>query len=151
MAEQRADRPYAQFNFLVQITPGASSDKAEAGFQEVSGLGMEITHADYRAGNYKFNAPIKVQGTFKVNDVTLKRGVIGVLDLYGWLDSVRTGGLDLRTVTIKLQSEDRSKVAQQWVLSNARPVKYTGPALNGKGTDVAVEELVLACEMIDLS
>jgi hypothetical protein len=29
-------------------------------------------------------------------------------------------------------------------------MKYTGPALNGKGTDVAVEELVLAAERIDL-
>ena len=33
-------------------------------------------------------------------------------------------------------------------LKGARPIKYTGPALSGKATDVAVAELVLACEDI---
>ncbi len=55
----------------------------------------------------------------------------------------------LRTVTIQLLSEDRNTVAMEWKLSNARPMKYTGPSFNGKGTDIAVEELVLACERIE--
>ena len=37
-------------------------------------------------------------------------------------------------------------MAVGWKLIKARPMKYTGPSLNGKGTDVAVEELVLASE-----
>jgi hypothetical protein len=37
-----------------------------------------------------------------------------------------------------------------WTLVNARPLRYTVPALNAKtGTEVAVEEMVLSCE--DLS
>jgi phage tail-like protein len=113
---------------------------------------MEITVAEYRAGNEKDNAPRKITGTYKVPDVTLKRGVIGSLDLYQWLDLVRSGAQDaLRTITIQLQSEDRSTVAQEWKLTNARPIKYTGPSLSGKGTDVAVEELVLACERIEMA
>lgn len=150
MATLRA-RPYSQFNFLIDIGAG-DTNAVPAGFQEVSGLGMEITVAEYRAGNEKDNIARKITGIYKVPDVTLKRGVIGSLDLYGWLNEVRNGNQNaLRTVTIQLQNEDHSEIAQEWKLTNARPIKYTGPSLNGKGTDVAVEELVLACERIDIT
>lgn len=148
MATER-DRPYSQFNYLVDV--GGGTEGAKAGFQEVSGLGLEITVAEYRPGNQKDNAPMKVTGLYKVPDVTLKRGVIGATDLYKWIDEVRNGKQDQRkTVTIQLQNEDRSAVVMTWKLSEARPIKYTGPSLNGKGTDVALEELVLACERIDI-
>ena len=55
-----------------------------------------------------------------------------------------------KAVTIKLMAEDRETVAVTWKLVNARPMKYTGPALNGKGTDLAIEELVLSSERIEL-
>ncbi|MBN1608920.1 MAG: phage tail protein [Polyangiaceae bacterium] len=152
MAVER-ERPYSQFNFRVEIENGPDAGSTRAGFQEVSGLGMEITIAEYRNGNELDNAPRKITGTYKVPDVTLKRGVIGDLEtLYQWIDQVRNGSQEaLRTVTIQLQSEDRSgEAVQEWALRNARPTKYTGPTLSGKGTDVAIEELVLACERIEL-
>jgi phage tail-like protein len=148
MATKR-DRPYSQFNYLVSFGP--SEDSVEAGFQEVSGLGWEQTPAEYRNGNEPINAPRKINGLFKVPDVTLKRGVIGTTEIYGWVNSVRNGDqTDLRDVTIKLLSEDRAATAVTWTLRNARPMKYTGPSLNGKGNEVAVEELVLSCEDISL-
>ena len=151
MAVER-ERPYSQFNFRVVIDGGPDAASARAAFQEVSGLGLEITVAEYRGGNFKDNTPIKVTGTYKVPDVTLKRGVIGELEtLYNWINDVRNGSQTaLRTVTIELQSEDHTQTVQSWKLTNARPTKYTGPSLSGKGTDVAIEELVLASERIDL-
>ena len=149
MAEFR-ERPYSQFNFWVDLGTG-DTESPQAGFQEVSGLGMEITVAEYRTGNEKDNAARKITGTYKVPDVTCKRGVIGSLDLYDWLDKVRSGSEDsLRTVKIHLRSEDRTTTVQTWKLTNARPIKYTGPSFNAKGTDVAIEELVIASERIDL-
>jgi len=145
------ERPYSQFNYLVDLGTG-DTDSAKAGFQEVSGLGMELTVTEYRNGNEKINASRKINSTYKVPDVTLKRGVIGETDLYEWLKTVHDGKQDesLRNVTIQLLSEDRSSVAVTWKLANARPMKYTGPSLNGKGTDVAIEELVLSCEDIEM-
>ena len=144
------DRPFSQFNFLVSWD-GLDPQTPQAGFQEVTGLGMEITVAEYRGGNEKDNAPRKINGTYKVPDVTLKRGVLGADDLYLWLNQVRDGSQDaLKTVTVELLAEDRGTTASTWVLSGARPIKYTGPSLNGKGTDIAIEELVLSCERIDL-
>lgn len=156
MAAKR-DRPYSQFNFQVQIG-GDNGTGVNAGFQEVSGLGTEIHVAEYRAGNWSDNSPIKVQGSYKVSDVTLKRGVIGELaTLHEWLKAVRDGtptqdGTDiLKQVTIILLAEDRVTPVQTWTLKKARPMKYTGPSLTGKGTDVAIEELVLASEHIEVS
>jgi phage tail-like protein len=139
------ERPYSAFNFLVNFGPDKRDPKA--GFQEVAGLGMEITVQEYRAGNKKGNAPDKITGVYKVPDVTLKRGVMGDDTLYLWLDQVRGGAQEasLRSVTIELLSEEGEAV-QTWSLKGARPIKYTGPALSGKATDVAVDELVLACE-----
>lgn len=147
------DRPYSQFNFRVSLgTNAPGPDDFKAGFQEVAGLSMEIHVAEYRAGNSKENSPVKVTGSYKVGDVTLKRGVIGDLaTLYTWIDAVRNGDqTQLQTVTIQLMDEQRQNPVQQWVLTNARPIKLTGPALTGKGTDVAIEEVVFAAERIDL-
>lgn len=151
MAVER-DRPYGQFNFRVVIENGPDAESMRAAFQEVTGLGLEVTVAEYRGGNFKDNTAMKVTGTYKVPDVTFKRGVIGDLDtLYVWLDQVRNGSQTaLRTVTVELRSEDHATVAQAWKLTNARPTKYTGPSLSAKGTDVAVEELVMAAERIEL-
>jgi phage tail-like protein len=151
MAVER-ERPYGQFNFRVVIENGPDAASTKAAFQEVAGLGMEITVAEYRGGNAGDNTVTKVTGTYKVPDVTLKRGVIGDLStLYDWINQVRNGSQTaLRTVTIEMQSEDHTQTVQAWKLTNARPTKYTGPTFNGKGTDVAIEELVLASERIDL-
>jgi phage tail-like protein len=154
MPTQPRERPFNQFRFQVDLGPdGPKTTDFKAGFQEVAGLGMEIHVAEYRAGNDPENAPLKITGTYKVNDVTLKRGVIADLKtLYEWIDNVRNGSqTQLRTVRVQLMDDAGKNVVQQWALTNARPIKYTGPALTGKGTDVAIEELVLAAEKIQLS
>lgn len=153
MAERDTGLPYSQFNFLVNLGDG-DTDSPRAGFQEVSGLGVEVNVAEYRAGNHPENSAQKIYGTYKVTDVTLKRGLIGAVDLFNWVKDVREGkqGPDVRrTVTITLQSEDRQTVAAVWKLLRAFPTKYTAPTLNGNGTDLAIEELTLACERIDMS
>ena len=149
MAELR-DRPYVQFNFLVDLGTG-NTEGPEAGFQEVSGIGMEVTVSEYRNGNEKENSVRKITGLNKASDVTLKRGVIGSLDLYRWLDEIRSGSQNsLRNVTIQLQSEDHTKVVQTWKLMRARIIKHTSGPFNAKGTDVAMEELVLAYERLEM-
>lgn len=146
MATERTN-PYGTFNFLVDLGTGDTAS-VKAGFQEVSGLNTEVTSADYRNGNEAVNHVRKINGLYKVGDITLKRGLMGALDLYQWIVAVRTGDLSAqRSVTIQLRDESGANTVMTWRLTNARPTKYTGPSLNGKtGTDVAIEELVLSCE-----
>jgi phage tail-like protein len=150
MAVKR-ERPYAQFNFLVDLGTG-TTEGVDAGFQEVSGLGMEVTVSEYRNGNEKENSVRKITGMNKVTDVTLKRGVIGSLNLYQWLDQIRNGDQNaLRTVVIQLQNEDHTAVVSEWRLLRARITKHTSGPLNAKGTDVAMEEMTLAYERLEMS
>jgi phage tail-like protein len=145
------ERPYVQFNFLVDLGDG-KTDGPEAGFQEVSGIGMEVTVAEYRNGNEKENSVRKITGLNKSTDVTLKRGVIGSLNLYTWLNQIRNGDQTAyRTVVIQLQNEDHTAVVQEWKLLRARIIKHTSGPLNAKGTDVAMEELVLAYERLEMA
>jgi phage tail-like protein len=149
MAVQR-DRPYVQFNFLVDLGSGVT-DGPQAGFQECSNIGMEVTVAEYRTGNMKENSVQKITGINKATDVTMKRGVIGSLDLYQWLDQIRNGDQKaFRTVTVSLQNEDHTQVVQQWKLLRARVIKHISGPLNAKGTDVAMEELTLAYERLQM-
>lgn len=144
------DRPYVQFNFHVNLGDGVTNTP-QAGFQEVSGIGMEVTITEYRPGNYAFNNVIKTAGLNKATDVTMKRGVIGSLDLYRWLDDVRNGSATgLRTVTVELKNEDRSQTVQTWRLINARIMKHVSGPFNAKGTDVALEELTLSYERLEM-
>jgi phage tail-like protein len=149
MAVQR-ERPYVQFNFLVDLGTG-NTDGADAGFQEISNVGMEVTVAEYRNGNEKENSVRKITGLNKATDVTMKRGVIGSLTLYGWLNDIRNGNqAALRTVTIQLQSEDHTQVVQTWKLLRARIIKHISGPFNAKGTDVALEELTLSYERLEM-
>jgi len=144
------DRPYVQFNFLVDLGTG-STDGIEAGFQEVTGIGMEVTVSEYRVGNHKENSVMKITGMNKSTDVTMKRGVIGSLNLYTWLDQIRNGDQKaFRTVTIHLQNEDHTQTVATWKLLRARIIKHTSGPFNAKGTDVAMEELVLAYERLEM-
>jgi phage tail-like protein len=144
------DRPYHQFNFLVDLGDG-NTEGPDAGFMEVSAIGMETAVVEYRNGNSKENQVIKLTGLTKVNDVTLKRGVIGSLRLYQWLDQIRNGDANaLRTVTVQLTSEDHSAVVQTWKLLRARIVKHTSGPFNAKANEVAIEEMVLAYERLEM-
>lgn len=146
MAEQR-DNPYIAFNFLVNLGTGDTGG-VQAGFQEVSGLNIDIKVADYRNGNEPVNHVRKVVGMHSFGDVTLKRGLIGALDLWGWIAQMRDGNqAAARNVTIQMLDEAHNQTVMTWRLTNARPMKYTAPSLNAKsGTEVAIEELVLSVE-----
>lgn len=144
------DRPYAQFNFIVDLGSG-TTDGPEAGFQECSQIATSVDVIEYRNGNDRDPSPRKINGLTHVSDVTLRRGVIGSLALFTWLEQVSTGDpAGVRDVTIQLQSEDRSVVAMTWRLRRARIVRHASGPFHGRGRDVAVEEITLAYERLEI-
>ena len=139
--------PYGAFNFTVSFDNG----EVFGGFSDVSGLGTEVTVAEYRYGNDKENHVRKVAGVHKVSDVTLKRGILDSKTLFDWIKDTRVKGPDAqKSVTITLQDESHQAV-QSWVLRGVIPMKYTGPTLAAKGGgEVAMEEVVLSAEAMEL-
>src|SRR6059058_191317 len=104
------DNPYGAFNYIVALG-GDQGDGGEGaivgGFSDVSGLGMEVSYSEYRNGNERFNTTRKVPNTHKLDDVTLKRGLVGSDDLFAWIKTVRDGTADPRQITISLLDEAR--------------------------------------------
>jgi phage tail-like protein len=144
------ESPYAQFNFLVDLGTGAT-DGPEAGFQEVGPLASTVDVIEYRNGNDRTNSPRKLSGLRRVADVTLKRGLIGTLQLVQWLDQVGNGDpAGVRNVIIHLQNEDHTAIVMTWKLIGARIVRHSSGPLNARGTDVAIEEMTLAYERLEL-
>jgi phage tail-like protein len=147
----REERPYSQFNFLVDLSQDGMDPRSySGGFQEVSGISTEVTVSEYRNGSDKDNGVRKVPGLNKVGDVTFKRGVIGALTAFSILNDIRNGvQRPVRDITVTLMSENHTPVLE-WRLLNARVTKCTYGPLNAKGNDVAMEELVVSCERLEM-
>ena len=142
------DRPYAQFNFLVDLGTG-DTDGPRAGFQECSQIGMSVDVIEYRNGNEKANEVRKLTGLARYPDVTLRRGIIGSLDLYQWLDEIRNGDVKCPPQRDDPAAGRGSNAGRRDLAPSARADRLSGP-LNAQGCDVAIEELTLAYERLEL-
>jgi phage tail-like protein len=112
---------------------------------------MSVDVVEYRNGNEKENDVRKLTGLARYPDVILKRGIIGSLDLYQWLNDIRNGNQTAyRTVTVRLMNEDQTAVVQEWKLLRARIIKHVSGPFNARGSDVAMEELTLAYERLEM-
>ena len=134
--------PYASFNFIVDI------QGMRAGFSEVGGLSTETTIIEYREGNEETRAR-KLPGQGKFNNITLKRGYTNSKELYEWRKKVIEGKTQRLPGTITLLDESR-KPALVWKFFEAWPCKWAGPAMNAKNNDIAIEEMDLAVESLEL-
>ena len=149
MAEQR-DNPYSNFNFVVLV-----DGQELAAFSEVSGLDSENTPIEYREGADAINSMRKLPGIEKYSNVSLKRGITGSMTLWNWRKEVRDSTSThppRKEVTIKLLNEkgDRNKPAMTFKLRNAWPTKLVGPSLTAKGNDIAIEQLDLVHERLEI-
>ena len=148
MATERPNKnPYSAFNFVVEI----DGDQIAA-FQEVTGLDSENTPIEYREGADPMNTVRKLPGLEKYPNVTLKRGITGSTALWDWRKEVRDGGSafpPVRDVTIKLLDDVHQSV-MKWKLVNAWCAKLSGPSLNAKTSEIAIETMELAHDRVDI-
>src|SRR5580704_11107668 len=142
MAVQRSD-PYPAFNYLIEI-----SGVTAGGFSEVSGLDAEVQPIDYRNGDEDF-VPRKLPGIKKFPNIVLKRGIIGNLDLFKWLNTAMTGDVSRQNGAIILRDEQRNEV-MRWKFTRGWACKLSGPALKGDGNAIAVESLEIAHESLEI-
>jgi phage tail-like protein len=137
--------PYPVCNFEV-VVAGISEDgtSVRGSFNEVSGLETEVNVIEYRNGS-ESNAVRKLPGLNKFTNITLKRGIIGDLTFWNWLVSAMQGKVQRADVAITLLDENHNPV-MRWNLIRAWPCKWTGPALNAKSSEVAIETLEICHE-----
>jgi phage tail-like protein len=147
MAVQRED-PYPGLNFEVVIE-GISEDglSARGGFAEVSGLEIEVVPIEYRTGG-EITTVRKVPGLTKFSNITLKRGVIGDMTLWNWIQTVFQGQVQRADGRITLLDESRQPV-MTWRFRRGWPCKLSGPTFNATSNEVAIETLEIAHEGIE--
>ena len=131
--------PYPHFQFRVEIDGIASSS-----FVEVCGLGLEIDVMDYREGAEPRRVR-KLPGLSRYDQITLRRGFTGNLELWNWVRSIADGNLDRRNGVIILLSDSGQEVAR-WSFRSAWPVKWSGPCLDAESSEVSLETIVLVHE-----
>lgn len=142
MAVPRTD-PYVAFNYLIEI-----SGIQAGGFNEVSGLDAELDTVDYRNGDEDFVVR-KLPGMKKFPNIVLKRGIIGVLDVYTWFQQGALGTVDRREGAIILRDEQRNEV-MRWKFVRGWACKYTGPSLKSDSSAVAIESVEICHEGLEI-
>jgi phage tail-like protein len=133
--------PLRNFHFTVEW------GGTKISFTEVSGLDIYFEPILYRDGASPEYTDKKMPGIVKYNNITLKRGLMaGDSEFFEWLNrNSLFNSVERRDIVIKLLDEEHKPVFT-WVAKNAFPVRYSGPALNARSNEVAMEELELAHE-----
>lgn len=138
--QSAAKWPLVKFSFQVKW------DDQEFIFQEVSGLSSETQVIEYRGGNSKEYATVKMPGIQKFGNVTLKKGMfLGDKALWDTYNLMNMNTYKRSTITISLLDE-KNEVAMSWTLINAFPVKITVTDMKSDGNEVAVESIEIAHE-----
>jgi phage tail-like protein len=141
--------PYGGFNFQITLTNVSTDGTAVTGsFTEVSGLDAEIAPIEYRNGSEDITMR-KMPGLKKFTNIVLKRGVIGDVTFWNWILQGLNGAINRVDGNIILLNEQKTPV-MQWNITRAWPCKYTGPGLNAKNSEIAIESLEICHEGLSI-
>ena len=137
MAVERKD-PYLanRFNIALEV-----DGIQEANFAEVSGLVVETEVEDRHEGGLNLYVHRLPKGSRLVN-IVLRRGLTDSDRLWQWHQQVVAGTVkkrDLSIVLLDAAGEERWR----WNVTQAFPVKWTGPELKADASAVAIETLEL--------
>ena len=128
---------------------------ADGAFQECTGLDVELDVQELVEGG-RNNGVIRRVGRAKYSPIVLKRGMFYSgdavnRDLWTWLEDVASGVRPVRRYDgiVEVMSVGDTDVAR-WLFERGLPAKITGPQLNAKTGEVAIEELHIAHEGLRL-
>lgn len=128
----------------------------DGAFQECSGLEVEVDVQEYLEGG-RNDGVVRRVGRAKYQPLVLKRGMFSGeggranAELWRWLQGVVSGRRPVVRYdgTIDVLAEDMSPIAT-WVFTRGLPARLKGPELNAKTGDIAIEELHIAHEGLQL-
>jgi phage tail-like protein len=152
--------PFPAFNFTIALidvsTPGravatiataAAEAVVSGGFNECSGLDMSMQPEEHREGGS--TTVLKFPQRMTWSNVRLRRGVTLSDDLWNWHFGFVEGRGRRRDGIVTLQNELHIPV-KVWRFKRGIPVKWAAPALNAGESRIAVEELEIAHEGLEL-
>lgn len=145
------------FRFRVTLQRGQGTDEpsaiGEGGFQECTGLDIEMDVSEYLEGG-RNNAVVQRAGRAKYTRLVLKRGMVhapGALSddtFWRWIMDVTDGIRPIRRYDgdVEVLGFGEDVVVARWRFVRGLPAKVVGPQLNARTGEVAIEELHIAHE-----
>ncbi len=150
--------PAAELGTTVAPAGAASSGDplADGAFQECSGLEVSMDVQEYLEGG-RNDGVIQRVGRAKYSPIVLKRGMFysseGQVnrDLWQWIQGVVGGQRPVARYdgVIEVMSV-ADQVVATWVFDRGLPARISGPTLNARTGEVAVEELTINHEGLHL-
>src|SRR5688572_17014109 len=134
--------PHRIFNFLVEL-----DGIAQASFIECTGLDATTEVIETREGGDNVTVR-KLPGKTTYTDITLKWGLTDSDELWQWRRQVIEGTVMRKNGSVVVYDLTNRQEVVRWNFISAWPTKWEGPAFNAKGSDIAIETLVLAHEGI---
>jgi phage tail-like protein len=142
--------PHSAFNFKVRLQiDGESSPICDGAFSEVSGLEMTMEAQTIREGGNNAR-PIHLVGPIAYGQLTLKRGMTASTDLWRWFREVDRHRSKRASGEIVMLSADRSAETVRFSLTGCLPLMLKAPTLNALDGILAIEEMQVAYETLDL-
>ena len=137
--------PYTGYNFEV-VVKGISEDgtAVKGSFSEASGLDVAIDPIEYRFGSDDITVR-KIPGLKKFTNITLKRGVTGDLAFWNWIVEGMNGLVHRTEGSVILLDENKREV-MRWNFKRGWPCKWSGPGVNAKNNEIAMETLEICHE-----
>jgi phage tail-like protein len=142
MATGGRSDPLVSYHFHVEI-----DGITQAQFRECGGLGSESQVVEYKEAVKGVTVIRKQPGAIKWSDITLKRGVSDVMELWNWRKQVEQGKVDeaRKNGSVVLYDQANKEIAR-WNFKDGWPSKLSGPQVKADGNEVAVEELTITHE-----
>jgi phage tail-like protein len=140
------------------IGAGSSSGQlGDGGFQECTGLQIDMDVHEISEGG-RNDGTVKLAGRGKYTNIVLKRGMLypvggtAVSEIWGWLQGILSGQRPVVRYDGVIEVLDAASGAATatWVFERGLPAKVSGPALNAKSGEIAIEELAIAHEGLRL-
>jgi phage tail-like protein len=140
------------FRFVVHLTvsPRTSGPEflGDGMFAECSGLELEADIREYAEGG-RNDGVVRRVGRAKLSPIVLKRGMFVAGDtfadtaLWDWITGMTTGSLPLPRYDgdVRVLSPNGLATLARWVFDRGLPSKVTGPSLNARTGEIAIEEL----------
>jgi phage tail-like protein len=91
----------------------------------------------------------KIPGRLKWENITLKRGITDVMDIWKWRKQVEEGQVEQarKNGSIVMLDQELKEMAR-WDFERAWPVKVSGPSLKSDANEIGIEELAITHERL---
>lgn len=146
-------RPFTTFNFQVKLRLGQGGDTrtlCDAEFSECDGLEMNLTPKTIRQGGDN-GRQIHLPGPVSYGQLSLKRGMTKDFGLWSWFEqSNRDRSLRAEGEILMLSSDPSRTQDVRFKLTRCLPTKLKAPTLNAKDGSIAIEEMQIAYESLEL-